>query len=69
MYTVEISDNQRTCEKTYKRVSNAIKAATKAKANGYIYFDNPYLYKWQRKVSALRVTVYNTETGTTIIEL
>ena len=61
MYIVEVKGNYMTCEKEFKRKSFAIKAAEKARSDGFIYFDNPMLSKVQRKVPAESIRVYNSE--------
>lgn len=67
MYIVSVKDDFRTCEKEYKSNAWAIKEAKRVRSVGYIYFDNPLLFKEQRKVIAKEIKVYNEDTPDEII--
>lgn len=74
MYMAEITgrmDNARSVkvDKEFARKGNAVKAAQKALKDGVIYFDNPELYKWQRRVEVESARVYNEDNPEEFIEI
>lgn len=67
MFTIEISDGLRTTSKDFAYKANAVKSATRIKEAGYVLFDNPELWPWQRKVVPVSICVYDSNDKDTCI--
>ena len=69
MYIVELTGDKGRVEKEFVRKGNAVKAAAKALNDGFVYFDNSELWKYQRYFKVSSARIYSTDDPTVVITI